>query len=303
MTAGGFMTGLEVSIDGKSSSPVSALERAGIQGVVFTGPNHTDRATRWRILLPASAPLPATARDRLHTAATSVLGQSATFPRDGVPFGSVSYYRDHTVSLVEGRYLDTIAPGALALVNIDPKPSRWTPQLHYRLQGDVTDLLASVMLQARVNEDEARAWITQTVAKVHPRQSRHSLTTYRRSRNAAFAEEWWLRCLRRGFVFDSRKGQTDFFHVWHPRVTMLILKSSYEAFAADPNDRFPTPSIGLGKFFSAIGGIATSWRNCVIDESDDGPVVADRRKGWHFGDLAQARNSFCQHTGTAVVWK
>lgn len=89
---------------------VAKLQAAGIAAMVYTSPSHKADSPRWRVLCPASAPLPAADRTRLVARLNGVLGGILAIESfrlsQAYYFGSVENNPDHVVELVEGRYID-----------------------------------------------------------------------------------------------------------------------------------------------------------------------------------------------------
>ena len=71
------ITGLEADYDAGRIKPEAArarLAKAGVAALIYTTPNHTPDAPRWRVLCPFSGPLPPDAREDLMARLNGVLG-------------------------------------------------------------------------------------------------------------------------------------------------------------------------------------------------------------------------------------
>ena len=127
---------------------------------------------------------------------------------------------------------------------------------------------------------------------------------------------WWMECLERGFVFQSKHGLEAEFRTWLPKVTTDLLFASYEAFAKARGERRIISREALGVFLTGLKAKPGRWRGGIVGEhltDTDNAYGGTTRKaaairqqeratGYHFGSLAQARADFLKSTGLPVNW-
>ena len=142
--------GVEGDYDGGTVSiaeAVAALEAADIAALVYTTPSHRPAAPRWRVLAPTSAPLNPAERDalaeRLNGALGGILARESFARAQAYYFGAVEGSPNHSVRLVEGRYID-------AATDVAPLDR------YGRAPADEIDLLADIRaakLEAEEDDD------------------------------------------------------------------------------------------------------------------------------------------------------
>jgi hypothetical protein len=128
-------------------------------------------------------------------------------------------------------------------------------------------------------------------------------------------EAWWLDCLERRYVFRSRLGLEEEFHVWHAKISTELLFASYLEFAKGRGERRPLSREDLGRFFAELKAEPTRWRNGVVSEhiadvdnvhggtSRKAETVKQGRVcGYIVGKIEQARADFTKATGLTVTW-
>jgi hypothetical protein len=107
------ISGIEADYDGEKVSldeAVAMLRSAGVAGMLYTSPSHSEDAPRWRILCPVSADRAPDRREPLLARLNGVLGgvlapESFTLSQSYY-FGSVNSNPSHRVELIDGAYLD-----------------------------------------------------------------------------------------------------------------------------------------------------------------------------------------------------
>ena len=107
------ITGIEVDYDLGLVPPtqvVETLEKAGVRGLVYTSPSHTEDAPRWRVLCPTSVPLPPDRRAHLVGRLNGLLGgilspESFTLSQ-AYFYGRVGDNPSHMAELVDGQPID-----------------------------------------------------------------------------------------------------------------------------------------------------------------------------------------------------
>jgi hypothetical protein len=127
---------------------------------------------------------------------------------------------------------------------------------------------------------------------------------------------WWLDCLHRGYVFQSRLGLEDNFHEWHEWVAVELLYASYLAYCDRHRERYPLHRVLLCKWLSQkIGAESKQKRNAVVGEhivdatTSTGhssriaePVNVAIARGYLLGTLEMARDAFEKATGLQPDW-
>ena len=129
-------------------------------------------------------------------------------------------------------------------------------------------------------------------------------------------EAWWLDCLERGFVFQSRLGIDDQVSIWMSSISTQLLALSYAEFAKSRGERRPLSREALGAFFKAnLQATPVRLRNAIagealmdVDNIHGGtsrkakPIRHPRPPGYVVGDLEQAREAFIHYTGLRMEW-
>ena len=110
-----YITGVEVDYDSGATTFDQAIERleaAGLRALVYTSASHKPGVKeKWRVLCPASQPLPPEARHGLAAVLHGVLGPgidgSASFTLStAFYYGSVNSSPDHRVEVLDGDFID-----------------------------------------------------------------------------------------------------------------------------------------------------------------------------------------------------
>ena len=128
-------------------------------------------------------------------------------------------------------------------------------------------------------------------------------------------DRWWVDCLERGYVFQSRIGLDDIFGQWLPELSMELLFSSYESFGKAHGERHLITRERLGRFLVTVGCQARRPNHGIVGEKlgdvEDihgrtsrkaQPVIRDRPHSYSIGTLDQARASFNTQTGLGIIW-
>jgi hypothetical protein len=110
------ITGAEVDYDGEKipfEDAVATIARARLKALLYTSPSHTAAKPRWRVILPASQPLPPTERKKLVARVNGLfdgqLGNESFTLSQSYYFGSVNGSLDHRTAVVEGNFIDNRA--------------------------------------------------------------------------------------------------------------------------------------------------------------------------------------------------
>ncbi len=129
-------------------------------------------------------------------------------------------------------------------------------------------------------------------------------------------EAWWLDCLERGYVFQSRLGLDAVVSTWMPSISTQLLMLSYLEFAKVRGERRPLSREGLGEYFSAtLRAKPVRLRNAIAGEAmmdmdnpyggttrKSQPIKHPRPPGYFVGELEVARANFVKHTGLPIQW-
>lgn len=127
------ISGIEVDYDQEIvtvDEAVGVLRSAGLGGMVYTSPSHTDDTPRWRVLCPLSHDLPPEARvgmvERLNGLFHGALsGESFTLSQSYY-YGSIRNNPSHRIELVDGAFLDErtdLDDGAIGKPKAEYKPT------------------------------------------------------------------------------------------------------------------------------------------------------------------------------------
>ena len=108
-----FVTGLEADYDAGVVSFPAAVEiavKAGILGLIYTSPSHTEDAPRWRVLCPFSGEMPPDQRGkmlgRLNGLYRGILAGESWTLSQSYYYGSVDRNPSHQVELIDGTPID-----------------------------------------------------------------------------------------------------------------------------------------------------------------------------------------------------
>jgi predicted P-loop ATPase len=107
------VTGIEADYDAEQVSFEEAVDRltnAGVLGIVYTSPSHTEDKQRWRVLCPLSAPAAPDTRakmlGRLNGLYRGIFSGESWTLSQSYYFGSVASNPSHRVEVVEGTPID-----------------------------------------------------------------------------------------------------------------------------------------------------------------------------------------------------
>lgn len=127
------ISGVEADYDAEIvtvDEAAAILRSAGVAGMIYTSPSHTDDTPRWRVLCPLSRDWPPDARvgmvERLNGLFHGALaGESFTLSQSYY-FGSIRDNPGHSVELIDGAYLDErvdLDEGAIGKPKTEYKPT------------------------------------------------------------------------------------------------------------------------------------------------------------------------------------
>ena len=139
---------------------------------------------------------------------------------------------------------------------------------------------------------------------------------HQRKLSLGTTEAWWLDCLERTYVYESRLGPESVFASWHASVTTELAYKSYSVFAKSRGERRPMSREDLGTFFRSLKAVPTRKRNMLVGEaiqdvenmhgglSRKAVVVRAKppKPSYQVGDLEEARVAFIEHTGLSIAW-
>lgn len=107
------ISGVEVDYDREIvavDEAVAVLRAAGLSGMVYTSPSHTDDTPRWRVLCPLSSDQPPAIRTamvaRLNGLFQGALSSESFTLSQSYYYGSIRSNPSHRIALVDGAYLD-----------------------------------------------------------------------------------------------------------------------------------------------------------------------------------------------------
>jgi hypothetical protein len=124
-------------------------------------------------------------------------------------------------------------------------------------------------------------------------------------------ERWWVDVLQRGYVWKSKLGLEEEFHVWHERVATDLLFNAYLEYARSAGDRYPISRESFGRFVVQIGGKKRQFAavgSVLIGEHTTGGVACASKNfkpahGYFLGSLSDARKAFTHATQLPVTWE
>jgi putative DNA primase/helicase len=107
------VSGIEADYDAEQidcDAAVEMLDKAGIQGIVYTTPSHTDATPRWRVLCPFSCELPPDRREHMMGRLNGLFrgiftGESWTLSQ-AYYFGAINGNPAHQIEVIGGMPLD-----------------------------------------------------------------------------------------------------------------------------------------------------------------------------------------------------
>jgi hypothetical protein len=123
--------------------------------------------------------------------------------------------------------------------------------------------------------------------------------------------QWWLDVLQRGYVFRSKLGLEETFHVWTEDIATELLFASYTEFSKGRREHHPLSRETFGRFMRQIGARPRRLQNAIIGERlaasysnsrEPQAFRAPRAHGFHLGDLSSARAAFERATGISFSW-
>jgi hypothetical protein len=122
-------------------------------------------------------------------------------------------------------------------------------------------------------------------------------------------EAWWLDCLHRGYVWQSKCGLEEEFHQWMDPVATELLFASYCAYAREHGERRPAQRVEFGKFMTRMATRSCRPQKLIVGETRSpggyGSTVAasSRPNGYELGTLEEVRQRFETATKLVVDWK
>jgi hypothetical protein len=125
-------------------------------------------------------------------------------------------------------------------------------------------------------------------------------------------DKWWLAVLKRGFVWESRYGESEFLD-WRPFVSTQLLHRSYLQWCNRNRVSRPKDETQLGKRMTEMYQRARPRGHEIIGEveaSSRGPdgeenpkvITKYRPHGYDVGSLSEARARFTEVRGVAADW-
>jgi len=141
-----------------------------------------------------------------------------------------------------------------------------------------------------------------------------------RKRSVDTITAWWLDCLHRGWVFDSRLGLEDHWQQWHNFLPTEVLFTSYIRYAEAHRERHPLSREIFGRWLTSTGANPGRMSDQAIGEHliDVSETDAaghersrrvtelirhDRPYGYSIGGLDDARSEFERFTGLDIDWE
>ncbi|MBN9488267.1 MAG: hypothetical protein J0H44_13610 [Alphaproteobacteria bacterium] len=119
--------------------------------------------------------------------------------------------------------------------------------------------------------------------------------------------KWWLECLHRGYVWES-KGQSNYFGEWHDEMATEQLLASYLAYAKRVNERDPLSPITHGVFMTKVSVREKRLKaGAVVAEKQTEAgwqAITKPKRTWGYvlGTLAEARKKFEEETKLPFKW-
>jgi len=141
-----------------------------------------------------------------------------------------------------------------------------------------------------------------------------------RKRSVDTVTKWWLDCLHRGWVVESKLGLEDHWQHWHEFLPTQALFDGYERYAREHHERHPLTRELFGKWLASTGAIPDRKRKQAVGEhlveatttttpggsSYSGRVaeliMQDNPRGYTLGKLEDARAAFGRWSGLEVKW-
>jgi phage/plasmid-associated DNA primase len=135
-----------------------------------------------------------------------------------------------------------------------------------------------------------------------------------RKRSVDTITAWWLDCLHRAYVFESKLGLEEHWAQWHEFLPTEVLFASYIRSCRDRHERYPLSRELFGKW---MGEIAKPGRmrnqatgEHMVDTMTDGRprrvaelIMRAKPYGYSIGALDEARLSFSSKCGLAIEWE
>jgi hypothetical protein len=126
---------------------------------------------------------------------------------------------------------------------------------------------------------------------------------------------WWVDCLHREYVFQSRLGLEDHFGQWRDFLTTELLFASYSRYCTEARERRPLSRELFGRWMVSAGAKPARLRKQAVGEHMVDATTTDGRTsrvadlvihplptGYNLGDLATARRVFNKASGLTVDW-
>jgi hypothetical protein len=112
---------------------------------------------------------------------------------------------------------------------------------------------------------------------------------------------WWLDCLQRGYVYQSRYNHA-WLGEWHDKMTTDLLFESYSRFADHTGERRPLAREAFGMLMSDMGYRGRRLTDEPIGEAAEALIRKARPPGYLLGTLQEARAKFISHSKLSIEW-
>jgi hypothetical protein len=134
-----------------------------------------------------------------------------------------------------------------------------------------------------------------------------------RQRSIDTTTRWWLTCLHRGYVFESKLGLEKHWQEWHEFLPTEVLFASYIAYCGQQHERNPLNRELFGKWLRTNRAAVKEERRHkqAVGEHmiPDGfgrvaeLIIQERAYGYVLGGLTDARERFSDRTGLPINWE
>jgi hypothetical protein len=145
-----------------------------------------------------------------------------------------------------------------------------------------------------------------------------------RTRSLDTHTAWWLDCLSRGYVFRSRIGLEDVFHIWINPISTDLMFDSYTEYRRAHHERRPLHRVHFGRWLRTVGCAptrpdgevivgehlvdVTTTKTTKVEITRHTGRIAEvvkqkRARSYIVGDLDKARTAFTEATKLAVRWE
>jgi Family of unknown function (DUF5906) len=136
-----------------------------------------------------------------------------------------------------------------------------------------------------------------------------------RKRSLDTITAWWLDCLHRCYVFESRLGLEDHWGQWHDFVPTEVLYASYLRYCDREHERHRLSRELFGRWMTSTGANPGRMRNQAIGEHMVDAVTDGRTSriaelvmhafphGYSIGAVEEARVAFSSFSGLDIEWE